>query len=79
MSDESGYASRKFHSHILIEIALIVALAVYMVLAREQPVGDNLIFTVTGAALMALVSYWTLHTIRDALEVVVDRTRRFRH
>lgn len=79
MSDESGSASHKFHAHMVIEIALIVALALYMVLAGEQAVGDNLTFTVTGAALMALVSFWTLHTIRDALEVVVVRVRRFRH
>ncbi len=79
MSDESGSASHKFHAHMVIEIALIVALALYMVLAGEQAVGDNLTFTVTGAALMALVSFWTLHTIRDALEVVVVRARRFRH
>jgi len=79
MSDKSGSASRKLHTHMLVEIALIAALALYMVLAWEKTVGDDLIFTVTGAGLMALVSYWTLHTIRDALEVVVARNRHFRH
>lgn len=79
MSDESGSASRKLHNHMLVEVALIAALVLYMVLAWEKTVGDDLSFTVTGAGLMALVSYWTLHTIRDVLEVVVARDRRLHH
>jgi predicted double-glycine peptidase len=47
--------------------------------AQEQVVGENLVFTVTGAALMALVTYWTLNTLGDALEVIALRVRHFRH
>ncbi len=79
MSDDAGSASRKFRSHALIELALIVALGLYLFAAKEQVVGDNLVFTVTGAALMALVTYWTLNTLRDGLEVIALRVRHVRH
>ncbi|MTI99300.1 MAG: hypothetical protein FH752_11830 [Marinobacter adhaerens] len=79
MSDDAGSASRKFRSHVLIELALIVALGLYLFAAREQVVGENLVFTVTGAALMALVTYWTLNTLRDGLEVIALRVRHVRH
>ncbi|MCM0613975.1 hypothetical protein KFJ24_15920 [Marinobacter sediminum] len=79
MSDQSGSASNKFRSHFFIEIALIAALAFYMMLAKEQVVGDDLAFTFVGAGLMALVTYWTLNTLRDGLEVVVVRAGRLKH
>lgn len=79
MSDDAGSASRKFRSHALIELALIVALGLYLFAAKEQVVGENLVFTVTGAALMALVTYWTLNTLRDGLEVIASRVRHVRH
>ena len=79
MSDDAGSASRKFRSHALIELALIVALGLYLFAAKEQGVGANLVFTVTGAALMALVTYWTLNTLRDGLEVIALRVRHVRH
>ena len=79
MSDDGGSASKKFRSHVLIELALIVALGLYLFAAKEQVVGENLVFTVTGAALMALVTYWTLNTLRDGLEVIALRVRHVRH
>jgi len=79
MSDDTGSASRKFRSHALIELALIIALGLYLLAAQEQVVGENLAFTVTGAALMALVTYWTLNTLRDGLEVIALRARQVRH
>jgi hypothetical protein len=79
MSEDAGSASRKFRSHALIELALIVALGLYLLAAQEQVGGENLVFTVTGAALMALVTYWTLNTLGDALEVIALRVRHFRH
>ena len=79
MSDDAGSASRKFLSHALIELALIVALGLYLLAAQEHVVGENLVFTVTGAALMALVTYWTLNTLRDGLEVIALRSRHVRH
>ena len=63
----------------MIELALIVALGLYLFAAKEQVVGENLVFTVTGAALMALVTYWTLNTLRDGLEVIALRVRHVRH
>ncbi|WP_236744500.1 hypothetical protein [Marinobacter similis] len=62
MTDQAGSIRNKFRSHVIIELALIAALALYMVLAQEKPVGEDLIFTVVGAGLMALVTYWTLNT-----------------
>ncbi|MGM0768222.1 MAG: hypothetical protein ACQEV6_09360 [Pseudomonadota bacterium] len=64
---------------MLVEMVLIVALAVYLLLARGQVVGDDLTFTVAGAGLMALVTYWTLNTLRDGLEVMALRSRRLKH
>lgn len=78
MSSESGSA-RKFQSHLFIEVLLLAALAVYLVVAQSQLVGEDLSFTVVGAGLMALLSYWTLNTIRDGLELVAAKTRRLRH
>ncbi|KAA1174228.1 hypothetical protein FWJ25_08265 [Marinobacter salinexigens] len=79
MSDEAGSARSKFRSHIVIEVALVAALVAYMVLAQEKAVGEDFAFTVAGAGLMALVSYWTLHTLRDGLEVIVSRVRGVGH
>lgn len=79
MSEEAGSARQKLHAHALVELLLIAALAVYLMLARGQVVGDDLAFTVVGAGLMALVTYWTLNTLRDALEVVAVRARRLKH
>ncbi len=75
MPEEPGPARNKFRSDFIVEIALIVAVAVYLVMAQGQVVGENLSFTVTGAALMALATCWTLHTIRDGLEVIALRLR----
>ncbi|WP_396622271.1 MULTISPECIES: hypothetical protein [Marinobacter] len=75
MPEEPGPARNKFRSDFIVEIALIVAVAVYLVMAQGQVVGENLSFTVAGAALMALATYWTLHTIRDGLEVIALRLR----
>ncbi|WP_100638923.1 hypothetical protein [Marinobacter salexigens] len=79
MSDESGSARKKFRFHFVVEIVLIAALALYLVLAKEQVVGDDLAFTVIGAGLMALVTYWTLSTLRGVLEIIVLRTRELKH
>lgn len=79
MSEQAGSARRKFRSHVLVEGILIAVLAVYLMLARGQVVGDDLTFTVIGAGLMALVTYWTLNTLRDALEVMAVRGRRLKH
>jgi hypothetical protein len=45
-------------------------------IARSQMVGDNFSFTVIGAALMVLVTYWTLNTLRDGLEVLALKVTR---
>lgn len=79
MSDDAGSASRKFRSHALIELALIVALGLYLLIAKEHIVGESLGFTVTGAALMVLVTYWTLNTLRDGIEVIALLARRAGH
>ncbi|MFT7337729.1 MAG: hypothetical protein ACI92B_001053 [Marinobacter maritimus] len=75
MSEESGSARNKFRFHFAVEIILVAALAIYMVLAQGQVVGDDLAFTVIGAGLMALVTYWTLSTLRGGLEMIVLRVR----
>lgn len=75
MTDQDGSVRNKFRSHVIIEIALIAALAMYLVLAQEKPVGEDLFFTVTGAGLMALVTYWTLNTLRDGLEMLAIRVK----
>ncbi|MBK1872439.1 MULTISPECIES: hypothetical protein [Marinobacter] len=79
MSDESGSARNKFRFHFVVEIILIAALAMYMVLAKEQVVGDDLAFTVIGAGLMALVTYWTLSTLRGGLEVIALKMSALKH
>ncbi|MFC7294660.1 hypothetical protein [Marinobacter aromaticivorans] len=79
MSEESGSARNKFRSLFVIEIILLAALAVYMLMAKGQVVGDDLVFTVAGAGLMALLTYWTLYTLRGGLEMIVVRTRGLRH
>lgn len=79
MPDEAGSATKKFRFHVFIELALIVALGLYLLAAQHQAVGDNLVFTVAGASLMALVTYWTLNTLRDGLEVIALRAARVRH
>ncbi|PCM44178.1 hypothetical protein [Marinobacter sp. ANT_B65] len=79
MSEESGSARNKFQFHFVVEIFLIALLAIYMVLGKEYVVGDDLAFTVVGAGLMALVTYWTLSTLRDGLEVLVLRARGLKH
>lgn len=79
MSANSGSARNKFRSHFFVEIALIAILAMYMVLAKGQVVGEDLVFTVIGAGLMALVTYWTLHTLRDGLEIIALWVRGLKH
>ena len=70
MSEENGSAKNRLQSHAIVEVLLVLALAVYLLVARSQMVGDNFSFTVIGAALMVLVTYWTLNTMRDGLEVL---------
>lgn len=79
MSDESGSPRNKFRFNFVVEIVLIAALALYMVLAKGQVVGDDLAFTVAGAGLMALVTYWTLSTLRGGLEIMALRARSLKH
>lgn len=78
MSDEPGTA-RKLRSHLIVEIILLATLVGYMVFAKGRAVGDDLVFTVVGAILMALASYWTLNTFRDALELVAVKVKRYHH
>ncbi len=78
MTDQNGSVRNKFRSHVIIEIALVAALALYLFMAQEKPVGEDLIFTVAGAGLMALVTYWTLNTLRDGLEVMASRVKSVR-
>jgi len=75
MSEESGSARNKLRSDFLVEVSLIVAVGIYLVLAQGQAVGENLGFTVAGAGLMALATYWTLHPIGDGLQVIALRLR----
>ncbi|MBE95212.1 hypothetical protein [Marinobacter sp.] len=70
MSEENGSAKNRLQSHAIVEVLLVLALAVYLLVARSQMVGDDFSFTVIGAALMVLVTYWTLNTLRDGLEVL---------
>ncbi|MEX0603314.1 MAG: hypothetical protein WD623_03895 [Marinobacter sp.] len=74
MSDQSG-SFIKLRSHLFIEAILIIALTVYMVLAKSHVVGADFAFTAVGAALMAFVTYWTLSTVRDGIEVLAQRAR----
>ncbi|WP_227508371.1 hypothetical protein [Marinobacter sp. P4B1] len=75
MPEDPAPVRNKFRSDFIVEIALLAAVAVYLVIAQGQSVGDNLSFTVVGASLMALATYWTLHTARDGLEVIALRLR----
>lgn len=79
MPDESGSARQKFRSHVVIEMFLVAVLAVYLLIARGQVVGDDLTFTMVGAGLMVLVTYWSLNTLRDGLEVIAVRAGRLKH
>lgn len=79
MSDENGSAQARFQTHAIVEVVLLLVLLVYMTLAQSRMVGDDFAFTVVGAALMALVTYWTLSTLRDGLEVIAIRTDRSKH
>lgn len=76
MSEENGSAKNRLQSHAIVEVLLVLALAVYLFIARSQMVGDNFSFTVSGAALMVLVTYWTLNTLRDGLEVLALKVTR---
>jgi hypothetical protein len=75
MSEDTGSARKKLRSHMMVEVILVAVLALYLLLARGQMVGDDVAFTMAGAGLMALVTYWTLHTLRDGLEVIALRGR----
>ncbi len=79
MSEENGSAQFRFQTHTIVEVVLLLVLLAYMVLAQSRIVGDDFSFTVVGAALMALVTYWTLNTLRDGLEVIAVRTGRSKH
>jgi len=79
MSEQNGSAKNRLQSHAIVEALLIMALSVYLLLARSEMVGDDFSFTVIGAVLMVLVTYWTLNTLRDGLEVIALRARRSRH
>jgi hypothetical protein len=76
MSEENGSAKNRLQSHAIVEVLLVLALAVYLFIARSQMVGDNFSFTVIGAVLMVLVTYWTLNTMRDGLEVLALKVTR---
>jgi len=75
MRDESGSVRNRFRSDFVVEVFLVAALAVYFVLARGKDVGADLGFTVVGAVLMALATYWTLHTLKDGMQFIILRLR----
>ncbi len=79
MSDENGSAQTRFQNHAMVEVVLLLVLLAYMALAQTRMVGDDFSFTVVGAALMALVTYWTLNTLRNGLEVIAVRIGRSKH
>lgn len=79
MSDENGSVQARLQNHAIVEVVLLLALLVYMIIAENRMVGDDLSFTVIGAALMALVTYWTLNTLRDGLEMIAVRAGRSKH
>lgn len=79
MSEENGSAKARFRIHAIVEVVLLLALLAYMFLAQNRIVGADFSFTVMGAALMVLVTYWTLNTLRDGLEVIVVRVARSKH
>lgn len=74
MSDQSG-SFTKLRSHLFIEAILVIALVVYMVLAKSHVVGADFAFTAVGAGLMALVTYWTLTTVRDGIEMIANKAK----
>ncbi len=59
--------------HAVVETVLILALAVYFFLAESHIVGDDIVFTAIGAALMVVATFWTLTTTSDLIGVVVER------
>lgn len=79
MSDKNGSAQARFQTHAIVEVILLLVLLAYMALAQSRMVGDDFFFTVIGAALMALVTYWTLNTLRDGLEIIALRADRSKH
>lgn len=79
MSEENGSAKNRLQSHVVVEALLVLALAVYLFIARSEMVGDDFSFTVIGAALMVMVTYWTLNTLRDGLEVLALKVNRSGH
>lgn len=79
MSEENGSAQARFQTHAIVEVVLLLVLFAYMALAQSRMVGDDFSFTVVGAALMVLVTYWTLNTLRDGLEVIAVRIARSKH
>lgn len=74
MSDQSG-SFTKLRSHLFVEGILVLALVVYMVLAKNYAVGADFAFTAVGAGLMALVTYWTLTTVRGGIEMIANRAK----
>lgn len=79
MSEENGSAQARFQTHAIVEVVLLLVLFAFMALAQSRMVGDDFSFTVVGAALMVLVTYWTLNTLRDGLEVIAVRIARSKH
>lgn len=79
MSDRDGSARARFQTHAMIEVVLLLVLVAYMVVAQSRMVGDDFSFTMVGAGLMALFTYWTLNTLRDGLEVIAVRVSRSKH
>lgn len=74
MSDQFG-SFTKLRSHLFVEAILVMALVVYMVVAKSYVVGADLAFTAAGVGLMALVTYWTLATMRDGIEMIADKAK----
>ncbi|HEY9119259.1 MAG TPA: hypothetical protein VIN33_05850 [Marinobacter sp.] len=79
MSEENGSAKARLQTHAIVEVVLVLVLLAYMALAQSRMVGADFYFTVVGAALMVLVTYWTLNTLRDGLEVIALRIARSKH
>lgn len=72
MSDDAG-SRIKLKAHIVVEVLLVAALAVYFVIAESQVVGSDMLFTAVGSVLMAVATFWTLNTAGDVIEVVAHR------
>ncbi|SDW74812.1 hypothetical protein [Marinobacter mobilis] len=66
---------RKFRTDLLVEVVLLLAMVGYFVGTASQSVGENISVTAIGAGLMALLSWWTLTTVSDGLELLVSRDR----